>query len=202
MLYLLTIWLSLLPNFPGGRSHFFLLSGPSLNPGIYPYLYDYQVWFPYPLTLDYPIYTYYIRWPSCIMEQNNFSSESPCCPDASNKFQINLTNGSQAVGSMSGYRCVSDCRSRGLEFDLVPVPNFPRDWSWNNFYGHSPFRWIIQEGLLSVTSESMCTKYWLTTCSSLPGKSVVRWTDRPAMTISLKQQKKQTMTNGSDVENV
>ena len=31
-----------------------------------------------------------------------------------------------------------------------------------------PFAEIIQEGLLSVTSESMCTKYWLTACSSLP----------------------------------
>ena len=29
---------------------------------------------------------------------------------------------------------------------------------------------IIQEWLLSVTSESMCTKYWLTACSSLPRK--------------------------------
>ena len=29
---------------------------------------------------------------------------------------------------------------------------------------------IVQEGLLSVTSESMCTKYWLTACSSLPRK--------------------------------
>ena len=29
---------------------------------------------------------------------------------------------------------------------------------------------IIQEGLLSVTSESMCTKYWLTACSSLSRK--------------------------------
>ena len=29
---------------------------------------------------------------------------------------------------------------------------------------------LIQEGLLSVTSESMCTKYWLTTCSNLPRK--------------------------------
>ena len=45
------------------------------------------------------------------------------------------------------------------------------DWSWNNFYDHSPpFRWIIHEGLLSVTSESMCTNYWLTACSSLPRK--------------------------------
>ena len=41
------------------------------------------------------------------------------------------------------------------------------------FYGHSPpFRWIIQEGLLSVTSKSMYTKYWLTACSSLPRKKV------------------------------
>ena len=36
----------------------------------------------------------------------------------------------------------------------------------------SPFRWIIQEGLLSITSKSMCTKYWLTACSSLPRKKV------------------------------
>ena len=76
-----------------------------------------------------------------------------------------------AVGNMSGYRCVSDCNSRGREFDLGPVPYFCGDWSWNNFYGHSPpFRWFIQEGLLSVTSESMCTNYWLSACSSLPRK--------------------------------
>ena len=75
------------------------------------------------------------------------------------------------VGNVSGYRCVSDCRSRGREFDPGPVPYFRGDWSWNNFYGHSPpFRWFIQEGLLSVTSKSMCTNYWLTACSSLPRK--------------------------------
>ena len=46
------------------------------------------------------------------------------------------------------------------------------DWSWNNFYGLSPpFRWF-KEGLLSVRSESMCTKYWLTAKSSLPRKKV------------------------------
>ena len=62
--------------------------------------------------------------------------------------------------------------SRQLPCSLTgPVPYFREDWSWNNFYGHSPpFRWIIQEGLLSVTSESMCTKNWLTACSSLPRK--------------------------------
>ena len=31
-----------------------------------------------------------------------------------------------------------------------------------------------QEGLLSFTSESVCTKYWLTALSSLSMKSVVR----------------------------
>ena len=31
---------------------------------------------------------------------------------------------------------------------------------------------LIQEGLLSVTRESMCTKHWLTAMSSLPRKKV------------------------------
>ena len=76
-----------------------------------------------------------------------------------------------AVGNMSGSRCMSYCRSRGWEFDPGPVPYFRGDWSWNDFYSHSPpFRWFIQEGLLSFTSESMCTNYWLTSCSSLPRK--------------------------------
>ena len=32
-----------------------------------------------------------------------------------------------AVGNMSGFRCVSDCRSRGREFDPGPVPYFRGD---------------------------------------------------------------------------
>ena len=32
-----------------------------------------------------------------------------------------------AVGNVSGYRCVSDCRSRGREFDSSPVPYFRGD---------------------------------------------------------------------------
>ena len=43
-----------------------------------------------------------------------------------------------AVGNVSGYRCVSDFRSRGREFDPSQVPYFRGDWSWNDFYGHSP----------------------------------------------------------------
>ena len=92
----------------------------------------------------------------------------------------------RAVGNVSSYRCVSDCRSRCREFDPGLVPSFRGIWPWTNFYGHSsPFRWFIQEGLLSVTSESVCTNYWLTVWSSLPRKNVVKWTDRPAMTIAV-----------------
>ena len=38
----------------------------------------------------------------------------------------------------SAYGNESYCRSRGHEFDPSPVPYFCGDWSWNNFYGHSP----------------------------------------------------------------
>ena len=101
---------------------------------------------------------------------------------------------------MSGYRCVSDCRSRDREFNPGPVPYFRGDWSWNNFYPHSPpFRWFIQEGLLSVTSESMCTNYWLTACSSLPRKSVFRWTDRLAMTIAVYLGRKATKQTNKQI---
>ena len=83
---------------------------------------------------------------------------------------LHYTGPHSAVGNTSGNRCESDCRSRGRKFNPGPVPYFPGDWSRNDFYGHSsPFRWIIQ-GLLSVTSESMYMKYWLTACSSLPRK--------------------------------
>ena len=32
----------------------------------------------------------------------------------------------------------SDCKFRGRELDPGLVPYFRGDWSWNNFYGHSP----------------------------------------------------------------
>ena len=39
----------------------------------------------------------------------------------------NFTGPRNAVGNVSGYRCVSDCRSRGREFDPGPVPYFRGD---------------------------------------------------------------------------
>ena len=43
---------------------------------------------------------------------------------------------------------------------------------------------LIQEGLLSVTSKSFCTEYWVTV-KGLPRKSVVRLTDQLNMTIAV-----------------
>ena len=37
---------------------------------------------------------------------------------------IELMGPRSAVGNVSGYRCVSDCRSRGREFDPGPAPYF------------------------------------------------------------------------------
>ena len=39
---------------------------------------------------------------------------------------------------------------------------------------------LIQEGLVSVTGESMCNKYWL-----IAGKSIIRFTNHLDMTITV-----------------
>ena len=41
--------------------------------------------------------------------------------------QDTYTGPRSAVGNVAGYRCVSDCRSRGHEFDPGPVPYFRGD---------------------------------------------------------------------------
>ena len=51
------------------------------------------------------------------------------------------------------------------------------------------FLFLIQEGLLSVTSESKCREYWIT----LPRKSVARLPDCLNMTMSVKAQTKQNI---------
>ena len=44
----------------------------------------------------------------------------------------------QTFAPVSAVGNAPDCRSRGREFNPSPVPYFSGDWSWNNFYGHSP----------------------------------------------------------------
>ena len=46
---------------------------------------------------------------------------------STNALQISITGLRSAVSNVSGTRCVSDCRSRGPEFDPGPVPYFRGD---------------------------------------------------------------------------
>ena len=91
-----------------------------------------------------------------------------------------------AVGNVSGYRCVSDCRSRGRKFDPGPVPYFRGDWSWNDFYGHSPPSADSFKKYCCQLQAKVCARITgKPLVQACPGKSVVRWTDRPAMTIAV-----------------
>ena len=109
-----------------------------------------------------------------------------------------LTGPRSAVCNVSGYICVYDCRSRGCEFYPGPVPYFCGNWSWNNFYGLSPLP-------LNESFKKCCCQLRAKVCARrtgkplvqvCPGKSMVRWTDLPVMTIAVdwdvKQQNKQT----------
>ena len=108
-----------------------------------------------------------------------------------------------AVGNVSGYRCVSDCRSRGLEFDPGPVPYFRGDWSWNNLCDHSPPSTdSFKKGCCQLQAKVCAQITGEELVQACPGKSVVRWTDRPAMTIAVdlgrkatKQTNKQNMSS-------
>ena len=52
----------------------------------------------------------------------------PRTTDNSTHFAQSLnTEPRSAVGNVSGYRCMSDCRSRGREFDPGPAPYFRKD---------------------------------------------------------------------------
>ena len=70
------------------------------------------------------------------------------------------------VGNVSDCRFMSEFRSRGHKFNPGPVP-YIMEVDHKTIFRHSPpFCGFIQEGLLSVTSKSICTK------SSLPRKKV------------------------------
>ena len=82
------------------------------------------------------------------------------------KRQESSTRPRSAVGNVSDYRCVSDCRSRGHEFDPGPVPYFRGNRSGLFLRSFSSLPLIHSR--MVVTSESICTKYWLT--AACPGK--------------------------------
>ena len=90
-----------------------------------------------------------------------------------------------AVSNISYYKYLSDCRSRGHKFDPGRSHTFVvTDYEMiDAAFSSLP---LIPEGLLSVTSESMCRKYWLTALVKLVKERV--WLgelDHPVMTIAL-----------------
>ena len=81
---------------------------------------------------------------------------------------LTLPTGSpSAVGNVSGYRCMSDCRSRGREFDPCPVTI---DHEIISTVILLPSAESFMKGCCQLQARSVCTKYWLTACSSLPRK--------------------------------
>ena len=64
------------------------------------------------------------RWGKCRGFTSWLSDYSKELPDENT---ISVAGPRSAVGNVSGYRCVSDCGSRGREFDPGPVPYFRGD---------------------------------------------------------------------------
>ena len=134
-----------------------------------------------------------------LLAQKFLLAQKKCCwhkNAAGNRLmlaQIFLITGLRSsVGNVPGYRCVSGCRSRCQEFYPDLDSYFRGDWSWNNFYGHSPLhRWIIQEGLSTVFKRKYLHEVLVNRLFKFAQEKV--WLgDRPAMTIAVDLGRKAT----------
>ena len=104
-----------------------------------------------------------------------------------------FTGQCSAVSNMSGNRWESDCISMGPEFNPGPVPYFRGDWSWNNFLRSFSSLPLNHSRRVVVSYKWKYMHEVLVNCIlSCPGKSVVRWTDRPAITIAVDLGRKAT----------
>ena len=77
------------------------------------------------------------------------------------------------------------CISWDREFDHSSVAYFPGDWSWNNFYGHSPP--FADSRRVVASCKGKYVHEVLANClvELAEEKSVARWTDRPDTTIAV-----------------
>ena len=81
-------------------------------------------------------------------------------------FTRSLTTEAAQIQSSLGPVARSDARPPGIQNVAGSILRsgktfFRGDWSWNHFCGHF-FLPLIKVGQLSITSERMRTKYWLT----------------------------------------
>ena len=82
-----------------------------------------------------------------------------------------VTGPRSAVGNVSGYRCVSDCNPGvASSFPALSHTFVEIDHEIISTVILLPSADSFKKGCLSVTSESMCTNYWLSACSSLHRK--------------------------------
>ena len=95
---------------------------------------------------------------------------------------ITLTWPHSAVSNVSDCRYVSNCKSRGHNFDPSQVPYFLCDWSWNNFFGRSAdSRRVVVSYKRKYVHKVLVNRL----VKLAQEKSVVRWTDWPDMTIAV-----------------
>ena len=101
-----------------------------------------------------------------------------------------FTGERSSVRNVSCNRCEYDCRSRGRKFDSGRVPYFHGGWSWNNFYGQPAES--LKKGCCQLQVKVCARSTGQLLVQACPGKSVVRWTDRLAMTIAVDSGRKAT----------
>ena len=84
-----------------------------------------------------------------------------------------------AVGNMSINRCRFYCGSRGREFDPGLVLYFSWDWSWSLSFSY------LQLNNSRSYKQKNVQEVLVNCLFKLARKSMVRWIDRPAMTIAV-----------------
>ena len=96
-----------------------------------------------------------------------------------------LDRAAYAVGNVSGNRCESACISRGCEFDPGPVPFVEIDHEIISTVILLPSAESFKKGCCQLQAKVCARSTGYLLVQACPGKSVVKWTDRPAMTIAV-----------------
>ena len=101
-----------------------------------------------------------------------------------------------AVGNVSGYRCVSECRSRVASSIPARYHTFVEiDHEIISTVILLPSADLFKKGCCQLQAKVCAQITGKPLAQACPGKSVVKWTDRPAMTIAVDMGRKATKTN-------